>query len=330
MFQGYLMNIKCKIKRLTDQAAQISSYFNPADISIYYRFKPPPYGGGNQFLLALTGAFHRQNYRIEHRSVSSQTRACLFNSHHFDPQVLQRLKHPACKMIHRIDGPIDLIRQNDQMLDHWIAQQNHSLADASIFQSTYSYEQHVAMGLAFKNPTVITNAPDPHIFHTAGKRPFDSNRKIRLISSSWSPNMRKGFKVYEWLDQHLDWSKFEYTFVGNSPISFKNIKMLAPTPSAELADILRQHDVYITASELDPCSNALIEALHCGLPALYRQSGGHPEIVGSGGLGFKTANEIPSLLSQLTGQYRQLQEQINVPTLDEVAQQYLTVMGLIT
>lgn len=322
------MNIKHRVIRLTDYITQALSYINPADISVYYRFKPPPYGGGNQFLLALTDAFKKYRYRVEHRSVSSQTRACLFNSHHFEPQVLQKIKQPKCKMVHRVDGPIDLIRHNKQMLDSWIAKQNDILADATIFQSVYSYDQHVSMGLSFKNPSIIMNAPNPQIFNSIDKYPFNLDRKIKLISTSWSDNMRKGFHVYEWLDQNLDWTQFEYTFIGNSPITFSNIKTLPPVPSEELADILRQQDIYITASELDPCSNALIEALHCGLPAIYKKSGGHPEIVGSAGFGFDSADEIIDLLYQLVDRYEEAQKRISVPTLDEVARKYLNVMGL--
>ena len=37
----------------------------------------------------------------------------------------------------------------------------------------------------------------------------------------------------------------------------------------QLAELLRAHDVYLAPSRDDPCSNALLEALACGLPAAY-------------------------------------------------------------
>jgi len=87
--------------------------------------------------------------------------------------------------------------------------------------------------------------------------------KVKLIASSWSNNWRKGFDIYRFLDENLDFSKYEMTFVGNSPVKFKNIKQIPPVESRDLAELLRTHHIYITASQNDPCSNSLIEALSC-------------------------------------------------------------------
>ncbi len=68
-----------------------------------------------------------------------------------------------------------------------------------------------------------------------------------------------------------------------------------PLPSHELADVLRQHDIFITATENDAYSNALVEALSCGLPAVYLDSGGSREAVKEAGFGFRDREEIPAL-----------------------------------
>jgi glycosyltransferase involved in cell wall biosynthesis len=97
-------------------------------------------------------------------------------------------------------------------------------------------------------------------------------------------------------------------------------------PSAEVADLLRAHDVYIAASRDDPCSNALLEALACGLPAAFLRSGGHPELVGEGGLGFAAAEEIPAVLVQLRDELDERRTRIRVPSLADVADRYLTAL----
>jgi len=104
--------------------------------------------------------------------------------------------------------------------------------------------------------------------------------------------------------------------------------MIAPVASADLASELRQHDVYITASRNDPCSNSLLEALACGLPALFLNSGGHPEIAGQAGLPFEVPGEIPALLEQLVTNYGQYQAAIRVPEISQITGRYLDVMGL--
>jgi glycosyltransferase involved in cell wall biosynthesis len=92
--------------------------------------------------------------------------------------------------------------------------------------------------------------------------------------------------------------------------------------------LLRQHDIYVTASQNDPCSNALVEALACGLPAVYRHDGGHPELVEFGGIGFRAPEEIPGALERLVGSYEAFQRSIWVDGIDELAQKYVDCVRL--
>ncbi len=278
---------------------------------------------------ALENEFKRRGLQVENNHLSPYTGVCLFNSYNFDFRKLKRQHHRHCRMVHRVDGPIATYRGTDDGTDHRIQAINRKLADATIFQSHYSLAKHQELALTFKTPVVIPNAPDPGLFSATGRSPFDLNRKTRLISVSWSDNINKGATVYQWLDEHLDWSQYEYTFIGRSPIVFRNITMLAPLTSSDVAQELRRHDIYITASRNDPCSNSLLEALSCGLPALYLNSGGHPEITGQGGLPFEEPSEIPALLEDLTSRYSRFQSLISVPTISEVATQYLKILDLL-
>jgi len=298
------------------------------DISIFHEFAPPPAGGGHQFMRAIWNEMEKRGFRIEGNAISKKSRACLFNSFNFDTARLKAFCHQGCRMVHRVDGPIGVYRGFDDGTDRHICHINRELADATIFQSHYSLQKHQELGLEFKNPMVVPNATDPAIFHRKGRLPFDTNRKIKIISVSWSDNINKGAPVYQWLDEYLDWSRYEYTFIGRSPITFKNIQMKAPRPSADLAQELRQNDIYITASRNDPCSNSLLEALACGLPSLYLNSGGHPEITGQAGLPFTDPLEIPLLLEQLAANYRQFQASIQVPEISKITSRYLEAMGL--
>ena len=84
-----------------------------------------------------------------------------------------------------------------------------------------------------------------------------------------------------------------------------------------------QHDLFITASIDDPCSNSLIEAMHCGLPSLVRNSGGHPEIVGEGGLLFNGIEDVHDRLDDLADQKESLRKKFALPTINEVGDRYL-------
>lgn len=313
----------------SDMFSIIKGFFTSADLSIFHEFEPPPTGGGHQFLRALWKQAEAKGLRVENNMLSLTTRACLLNSFNFKEKRLQPLKRETILYVHRVDGPIDVYRGRDDGVDKSIHAVNLKFADKTIFQSQYSLEKHLAIGMEFKNPIVILNAADPEIFHSRGRIEFSRNRKIHLIASSWSDNLNKGALVYQWLDEYLDWERFEMTFVGRSPVVFKNIRMLPAVDSYRMAELFRENDIYITASKNDPCSNSLIEALTCGLPAIYLQSGGHPEIVKQAGVGFEAAEQIPALLEQLTRDYEVFQPRISVPSIKNVVEQYLKVLELI-
>jgi glycosyltransferase involved in cell wall biosynthesis len=297
-----------------------------SDVSFFHDFMPPPTGGGHQFLRALWRELERRSIRLENNTISKTTRACLFNSFNFNFNRLRQLRWYGCRMIHRVDGPLAAYRGFDDGTDRKIFKLNQEIADVTILQSQFSLAKHLELGFDFVQPVVIPNAADPAIFHSRGRQPFNVDRKIRLISVSWSDNVNKGAPVYQWLDDHLDWCRYEYTFVGRSPVKFRNIRTLSPIASEEVAKELRQHDVFITASRNDPCSNSLIEALACGLPALYLNSGGHSEIVGEAGLSFDSAEEIPARLERLILEYEFRRVSIKLPSIAATANRYLDIL----
>jgi len=312
-----------------DMVAAMVGWFTSADLSIFHEFEPPPAGGGHQFLRAFMRQAAEHGLRIENNMISRTTRACLLNSFNFSEKRLLRMRRDSVLYVHRVDGPIDVYRGRDEGVDKRIHSISQKIADRTIFQSRYSLEKHLELSMEFRDPVVILNAADPEIFHPRGHVAFSHDRKVRLIAASWSNNINKGAPVYQWLDEHLDWERFEFTFVGRSPITFKNIKMVPPVDSYKLADLLREQDIYITASRNDPCSNSLIEALSCGLPAIYFQSGGHPEIVNQAGAGFEAAEQIPELLDQVVNGYESFQSQISLPSIKDVSEQYLKTLELL-
>jgi glycosyltransferase involved in cell wall biosynthesis len=289
-------------------------------INILYKFVEGPWGGGNQFLKALRDHFRGIGVYSES---PEEAQVILFNSHHCLDEVFRtKQRYPTKLLVHRVDGPVSLVRGSDRTIDKTIFQFNNLLADGTVFQSNWSREKSYEIGVGKSTyETIIINAPDSGIFNRKGKRQFNDKR-VKLVATSWSDNIRRGFDIYQYLDEHLNFDKYAMTFVGNSPIEFKNIRWIKPVPSIELADILREHDIYITASKNDPCSNSLIEALHCGLPAVARNDGGHPEITGKAGVFFKDKNDVIQAIEKVAGDYRHYQALINLPSLDEIGQKY--------
>jgi glycosyltransferase involved in cell wall biosynthesis len=295
-----------------------------ADVAVFHEFHTPPYGGGNQFLLALVGELERRGLDVERNRVSGGTPTCLYNSFNFDFERLRRFARAEVRMVHRVDGPIGVYRGFDDGTDDRIAAIN-ALADVTILQSEFSRAKHEELGISLRNPIVVHNTVDPAIFHPPAER-AGPHERLRVVATSWSANPRKGGDVLAWLDQNLDFDAFEVTFAGNTELALDRIQVVDPLPSQQLADLLRAHDVYLATSRDDPCSNALLEGLACGLPAAFLRSGGHPELVGEAGLGFDAAEELPAVLAQLRGELDERRAGITVPALHDVADRYLEAL----
>lgn len=290
-------------------------------VNILFAIADTPKGGGNQFLRGLKAAFNAKGVYSEIQEAD----VVLFNSHHCIDEVIKtRMLYPDKLFVHRVDGPIRLYNAMEDRRDGITNITNKYIADATIYQSEWSKKANLEMGLLSNCfETTIMNAVDSSIFNRIGRKALNPKTKIKVIASSWSHNMNKGFDVYKYLDETLDFSKYEMVFVGNSPIQFHNIKMIGPKVSKELAEVLKQQDIYITASKKDPCSNSLIEALACGLPAICYADGGHPEILGDAGYLFEHQEEIPQLLNRVVDNYSVLQNKIKVHTIFEIAQEYI-------
>lgn len=300
-------------------------------VNILHELRDGPWGGGNQFLKSLRDYLVSRNAYEED---PERADIILFNSFPFGEywRFIQayKLKSKGKIIIHRIDGPISKIRGQDPRLDGFIYTFNDLLSDGTVFQSNWSRNENLESGLKKKDfEATILNAPDPELFNRKEKKRAQLNGKIRLIATSWSSNWNKGFHVYKWLDENLDFGTYEMTFIGNSPIKFKNIKYIKSLPSNELALEVKKHDIFITASKNDPCSNALIEALHCGLPAIAYADGGHPEIVRGGGELFTQKDEIPLLLEKIVTHYKSYQNNIVLPSMDEIGSDYYNFLSRI-
>lgn len=248
-------------------------------VNIQYETRDTPWGGANQFLKFLKNKLIEDGIYCEDPNVSDFV---IFNSHHALERMWPiRKKNSNCKIIHRVDGPIYKIRNCSKQQDVDLLRLSNQLANIIVFQSEWS-KKHLfdicknEKILLPENQYTIINSCDYSFFKNR-----DVTSKNKFLISTWSNNTRKGFGVYSEIDNLLyneKYSDVEITFIGRSPIVFKNIKMIAPVKTKKLASIMSSFDGYITASRHDPCSNALCEAVQSGLKILALNDGGHPEV----------------------------------------------------
>ncbi len=273
---------------------------------------------------ALVAEIRRTGLGVQVNSVGRQTKAVLFNSFNFRPELLRACQRPGLRRVHRLDGPMLTYRGFDDGTDRIVEAINREFADLSVFQSGFSRDAHREAGLVVRDGPIIGNAADPGIFRARGDDP--PREVLRVFASSWSDNPNKGADVFEWLERNGFGPNVEITFMGRCAVRLERIRHLPPGDSEAVAEALRRSDVFLAASRNDPCSNSVIEALTVGLPVIYRDSGGHPELVGGGGIGFEAPEELPGAWEQVRARYPALRERIRVRTIAEIAAAYRRVV----
>lgn len=298
----------------------------PIKIHILYPFREGPWGGSNQLLRTLRVELEAAGVWANSPDAAD---VVLFDSFNAAADVIAwKRRLPDTPFVHRIDGPISLYRGNDRHIDRLIYAFSDLVADGVIFQSHYSEAANLALGMTRpKHSAVILNAPGKDF--AGGHRTQAADNRVRLVASSWSANWNKGFDIYRHLDENLDFSRYRMTFIGNSPITFKNIQQLPPQDSMGLAALLRSHDIYVMASRNECCSNALAEALACGLPSVTLESGGNAEVMGEGGTLFQSINDVLSSVDRVAAKLEEYRRSLPARTIADLTRDYLEFLSLV-
>lgn len=278
---------------------------NNLRFNILFKFSIKPTGGGNQFLTQLREDF--RNDLVYSGPIKSNV--FIINSHHFGKGGLFIIYlfflslFKKIIIIHRLDGLLSVGRGDKSFLkiDKTIFYFSLNIANGVVFQSNWAKNEFKKL-LEFKNlkSKIIYNDPNKIFKLKKSKKKYSiKNRKINLVYSSWSNNIKKGFDTLKILDKNLNFKNFNFYFIGNLPhkISYKNISVLAPMNIHELANFYQKMDVFIAPMRDDACSNALIEAVHSGLFIVALDSGANKEIIGQNSELFNSEENMINFLN---------------------------------
>lgn len=278
-----------------------------------------PYGGAYNFMSALFDCLTRKGYEF-HGDISRRSDAALLNalSDGATWRTAEQLANRGIPVIHRKVGyvvsgsPEMRAVSNGKVRGDELQMDFDPYVRTTIFQSDYSAAAFRAQGYK-GNAVVIRNGTNETLFNLQMRSFFGLRHKtrkpwrggrIRIAISTWSTDPNKGFAEYHKIDGELKGrSDVEIRLAGRIPkgLRFEKIAHVGALRATRLAEFLKNQHVILNLSRLETCSNSLIEALNCGLPAVYLDSGSNGEIAGKYGVAW--TGDLSGSLNRLFEDY---------------------------
>ncbi len=284
-------------------------------ISFNVRPKAGPWGGGNLFIENLKDFLESNGHQVVFNLFDSDIDIILV----VDPRLLsesvlftmkeiefyKKYINNNCKVVHRINECDE--RKNTTGLNEYYLKAN-LVADYTVFVSEWIRNLYINFGFSRENYSVIMSGSNNLIFNNMYRAKWRKDEPLRIVTHHWGDNLNKGFDIYEYLDEQIYkhyQDKLIFTYIGNvnKNIIFKNTNVIEPKAGNELSRLIKENHIYLTASINEPSGNHHIEAAQCGLPILYRNSGGVPEFTKGFGISFDGIEDFIESLDEIKSKY---------------------------
>ena len=236
-------------------------------------------GGGNFFVNNLMAFLKDKNHSVVFNFEDNIDLIIIINpiknkSNHISYNQVNDYKknNPNVKIIHRVNE-CDIKREKSINIEPKLLEAM-KIADKVIFVSKWLEEYFITKYKLKINSTAILNGCNREHFFPKTK---NLSKKIKIVTHHWSDNFLKGFHIYNEIDKLLKKHKnLEFVYIGryNKNYTPKRIKLVPPKKGLELGSLLRDCDIYLTATQNEPGAMHYLEGISCGLPVLYCTGGG--------------------------------------------------------
>lgn len=273
-------------------------------VSLNSKFIDGSYGGGMKFANYLRDYLEKSGVSVVNNLSDDNIDIILHispfpfisksSSYSFFDAFIYKLKHPNVVIIQRVNECDE--RKGSGHINKLLVKAS-KYSDFVVFIASWLKPLLENQGMALdKSYRIILNGADEKCFNLMEKKFWDKKEKLKIITHHWSNNYMKGHDVYQKLDGLLNdkefSEKFDFTYIGNIPknLVYKNSKILSPISGIELANEIKKHHIYLTATRNEPAGMHHVEGALCGLPILYINSGALSEYCGGFGLEFNIEN----------------------------------------
>jgi len=206
----------------------------------------------------------------------------IFTNDVFPSKILE-LNKPKVKRMDGVYWKKSLMERNERL------NKSAEIADKVIFISNYSLESY--LNLYNKNRedkySVILNSVNNNFFYFANT-PY---KRFKFCASA--TNWAREEKRFDNLLQFMKESKESFALIGKCDFEVpKNCYKFEYIESeSRIREILLLSEVFVNFSYRDAAPKVVCQAVSCGLPILFADSGGTPELIGCG-IGIKDRDII--------------------------------------
>ena len=100
------------------------------------------------------------------------------------------------------------MKENKPKLNNFYLQAS-QVADQIVFVSNWLRQIYLNLGMSSDNSSVILSWSDKDIFNSVDSFNWDKDKKLKIITHHWSPNINKGQAVYKLLDDLIGTKKWK-------------------------------------------------------------------------------------------------------------------------
>lgn len=240
----------------------------------------------------------------------------------------QRFDARLVSVSHSVDSGDSSFRQASPPIGESASQ---SATTITILPSAQRWQELLAAGKSVPNPVICPDTIDPVVYYRRQNSVISAGEKVQILLAQLPGDSPSQLYVdLPWLNNNLDWSRFECTLIGPSSSSLKNIRTVAWSSEDAFAALLRQHHLLIQLHNHDRGPYPLLAALSSGLPVLYHQDDRSAQAcVGFAGLPFQEMDDLSTRLDRLIEYHQQFSQVIVVRRLEEVSNAYATFFRLV-